>query len=169
MAYFAIFVWISLLWYFSLSSSRVFSATSHFVYLSDFRVFLIMATLYLWSEVSGMYVCLFSIYIQPINLFSPCVVFWFCLFILLFRVAPVAYGSSQVRGRIGATAVSLHHSRSNTGAEPRLHLHHSSRQCRMPDTLREAKDGTCILMDTSWIRFCCTTTGTPKIKDLMDV
>ena len=39
---------------------------------------------------------------------------------LLFRAAPVAYGSSQARGRIGATAAGLHHSHSNAGSEPRL-------------------------------------------------
>ena len=41
-------------------------------------------------------------------------------FILLFkfRAAPMAYGSSQVRGRIGAA--SLHHSHSN--ARPEQHL-----------------------------------------------
>ena len=35
------------------------------------------------------------------------------LFFLLFRAAPTAYGSSQARGRIGATAASLHHGHSN--------------------------------------------------------
>ena len=32
----------------------------------------------------------------------------------------MAYGSSQARGQIGAAAVSLHHSHSNTGSEPHL-------------------------------------------------
>ena len=41
-------------------------------------------------------------------------------FFLLFRALPVAYGSSQARGRIGAVAVSLHHSHSNARSEPRL-------------------------------------------------
>ena len=31
---------------------------------------------------------------------------FFCLFFFLFRVAPKAYGSPQVRGQIGATAAS---------------------------------------------------------------
>ena len=39
-----------------------------------------------------------------------------CLFD--FRAAPVAYGDSQVRGGIGATAVGLCHSHSNAGSEP---------------------------------------------------
>ena len=36
-------------------------------------------------------------------------------FCLLFRATPVAYGGSQVRGQIRATATGLHHSHSNTG------------------------------------------------------
>ena len=38
----------------------------------------------------------------------------------LFRAAPVAYGSSQVRGRIRATAAGLYHSHSNARSEPLL-------------------------------------------------
>ena len=37
-------------------------------------------------------------------------------------------------------------------------LHHSSRQCRIPDPLSKARDQTCILMDTSRIHFHCATT-----------
>ena len=40
--------------------------------------------------------------------------------LLLFRAALVAYGGSQARGRIGATAAGLHHSHGNAGSE--LHL-----------------------------------------------
>ena len=40
-------------------------------------------------------------------------------------------------------------------------LYHRSRQCHIPDPLSKARDGTLILMDTSWICFCCATTGTP--------
>ena len=42
------------------------------------------------------------------------------LFSLLFRATPVANGSSQARGWIGATAASLCHSHSNEGSEPGL-------------------------------------------------
>ena len=38
----------------------------------------------------------------------------------IFRATPTAYGSSQARGRIGATAAGLHHSHSNSESEPRL-------------------------------------------------
>ena len=41
-------------------------------------------------------------------------------------------------------------------------LHHSSWQHQIPDPLSEARDQTCILMDTSQICFCCATTGTPS-------
>ena len=46
--------------------------------------------------------------------------FNFSLFLVLFRAAPTAYGGSQARGQIGATAVSLCHSHSNVGSEPSL-------------------------------------------------
>ena len=41
-------------------------------------------------------------------------------------------------------------------------LHHSSRQCWILNPLREARDGTCVLMGTSQICFRCTKTGTPQ-------
>ena len=41
-------------------------------------------------------------------------------FIGLFQATPTAYGPSQARGQIEATAAGLHHSHSNTGSEPRL-------------------------------------------------
>ena len=41
-------------------------------------------------------------------------------------------------------------------------LHHSSQQHQIPEPLREARDQTRILMDTSWIRFHCATTRTPN-------
>ena len=41
----------------------------------------------------------------------------FLSFFFLFKAAPVASGSSQARGRIGAAAASLHHSHSNAGSE----------------------------------------------------
>ena len=52
-------------------------------------------------------------------IFMVHVPFLFC-FILIFRTTPVAYGSSQARGRIEAAAASLWHSHSNAGSQPRL-------------------------------------------------
>ena len=46
-------------------------------------------------------------------------------------------------------------------------LHHSSGQHQIPDPLIEARDWTCILMNTSRIRFCCATMGTPEMKQFL--
>ena len=40
--------------------------------------------------------------------------------VLRFQATPMAYGGSQARGRMGATAAGLHQSHSNTGSEPCL-------------------------------------------------
>ena len=40
-------------------------------------------------------------------------------------------------------------------------IHHSSRQHWIPHPVSKARDRTRILMDTSWIWFCCATMGTP--------
>ena len=84
-----------------------------------------------------------------------------CTFVLFFpfffRAAPAAYGHSQARGQIGAVVTSLHHSHSNTGSEPHLHLHYSSRQRCI---LNPLKDWTRILMDTSHVCLCWATMGT---------
>ena len=40
--------------------------------------------------------------------------------------------------------------------------HHSSQQRWILNVLSKARNLTLILMDTSWICFCCTTTGTPR-------
>ena len=47
--------------------------------------------------------------------------FWFfCLFVLVFRATPAAYGGSQAGSQTGATAAGLGHSHSNSGSEPCL-------------------------------------------------
>ena len=40
-------------------------------------------------------------------------------------------------------------------------LYHSSQKCQILNPLREARDRTGVLMDTSGVCFHCTTTGTP--------
>ena len=58
--------------------------------------------------------------------------FFACLFLfLLFSATPVAYGSSQTRGRIDVTAARLHHSHSNERSEP--HLWPTLQLMAMPD------------------------------------
>ena len=49
-----------------------------------------------------------------------CFVLFCFVFLLFLWAAPVAYGGSQARGRIGAVATGLCQSHSNTGSEPRV-------------------------------------------------
>ena len=51
-------------------------------------------------------------------IYQSCLLFYFIFF--LFRAIPMAYGSSEARGRNGAAAASLCHSHSNVGSEPHL-------------------------------------------------
>ena len=44
-------------------------------------------------------------------------------------------------------------------------LHHSSWQHQILNPLSEVRERTCVLMDTSQIRFHCATMGTPRIGD----
>jgi len=53
------------------------------------------------------------------GLISLYIYFFFCLF-AFSGAAPVAYGDSQARGLIGATATGLCQSHSNAGSEPLL-------------------------------------------------
>ena len=46
-------------------------------------------------------------------IYSPKFIYLFSL----FRATPLAYGGSQIRGQIEATAAGLHHSHSNMGSE----------------------------------------------------
>ena len=82
------------------------------------------------------------------------------LFILLFRATLMAYGGSQARGLIGATAASLPHSHGNARSEPRLQP--TSRQHWILNPISKARDQTRNLMVPSQINFHCTSTGTPE-------
>ena len=80
-------------------------------------------------------------------------IIYFCF--LLFRATPLAYGSSQARGRIGAVAASLHtYTTDKETQDPNCvcDLHHSSRQSWILNPLSKAKGGTLILMDPSRVR-----------------
>ena len=66
----------------------------------------------------------------------------------------MAYGDSQARGQIKAVAASLHHSHSNTRSEACLKPIPQLTAMPNPNPLSEARDRTCILMDTSQIHFC---------------
>ena len=65
--------------------------------------------------------------------------FKFFFFFGLFRATPMAYGSFQARGQIGAITVSLHH---------------SLWQCRILNPLSEAREGTCTLKDIGSFCYC---------------
>ena len=91
----------------------------------------------------------------------------FYLFFLLFRIAPAAYGGSQVRGRTEATAVGLCHN--HTAMQDPSHvcdLHHNSRQRWIHNPLSEARDQSCNLMVASWICFYTATKGTSFYLDI---
>ena len=85
---------------------------------------------------------------------------------ILFRATPTAFGSSPARRQIRAVASS--HSHTDTQPQPQPHshtaiatqdpsctcdLHHSSWQRRILNPLSKARDGTRVLMDTSWVRY----------------
>ena len=70
-------------------------------------------------------------------------------FNFLFRAVPMAYGSSQARGRIRATAYAT-----VTATRDPSHvcnLHHSSWQHGILNPLNKPRDRTDIFMDTSWV------------------
>ena len=79
---------------------------------------------------------------------------------LLFRAVYLAYESSQARSWTGDVAAGLHHSHSNVGSEPCLWPTPQLMQRRIPNLLSEARDRTCILMDTSRFCFYCAKTRT---------
>ena len=74
----------------------------------------------------------------------------------------MAYGGSQARSLIGATAASLHHRHSNTGSKSH-NLHHSLWPHQILNPLSKARDRTHNLMVSSQICFCCAMTGTPSV------
>ena len=71
-----------------------------------------------------MLVLLSEKYHKKVFFSSLCYYYFVCFlfFFLLFRATSTAYGSSQARGGIRATATVLHHSHSNVGSTPHLQL-----------------------------------------------
>ena len=74
-------------------------------------------------------------------------------FFFFLRAAPTAYGSSQTKGQIGATAA---------GLQP-------TPQLMAKPQPTEARDQTRNLMVPSRIRFHCTTKGTPNKVLIMQI
>ena len=92
--------------------------------------------------------------------------FIYLLFFCLCRVAAMAYGDSQARGLIGATAANLCQSHRMPDQSHVCNLHHSSRQCWILNPLSEARDRTCNLTVPSQICFCCAMTGTSVFANI---
>ena len=63
--------------------------------------------------------CVISVNYGSLTAFIYFVGFFFFLFAISWA-APMAYGGSQARGRIGAVATELSQSHSNAGSEPLL-------------------------------------------------
>ena len=73
---------------------------------------------------------------------------------------PVEHGSSQARGSNQSCSCQPTPQPQQRGNPSWVFdLHHSSCQFWIPNPLSEARDRTQILMDISWIHFCCATTG----------
>ena len=103
-----------------------------------------------------------SSFSQYLYLSDLCKFFFFFFFFFLFCLkTPMAYGSSQVTGRIGAIAAGLCHSPTAWDLSHVGSLQHSSWQHQIPDPLSKARNQTCVLIDTSQICFCWATMGTP--------
>ena len=66
----------------------------------------------------------------------------------------MAYGGSQARGQIELQLPAYATATATQDLSPICDLHHSSWQCRILNSLNEAGDQTCVLMDTSQIPFC---------------
>ena len=73
------------------------------------------------------------------------------IFIIIIRAVPAAYGSSWVRGGIGAAAPAYTIATATWDPSCICDLHHSSWHCQILNPLSEARDGTLILKDTSQV------------------
>ena len=79
--------------------------------------------------------------------------FFFFFFFVQFRAAPVTYGGSQARGQIGAVAAGYTTAIAMPYPSYVCNLHHSSQQHQILNPPSEARDQTCVLMDTSQIGY----------------
>ena len=86
----------------------------------------------------------------------------FFFFFCFFRATPAAYGSSQARGQIRATAATCATATATQDLGHICDLYHSPQQHRILNPLSKSRDRTGILMDASWVRFRLATTGTPS-------
>ena len=68
---------------------------------------------------------------------------------LFFRAAPAGYGGSQAKGQSELQLPVYTTATASRNPSLICDLHHSSRPCWILDPVREARDRTCILVDTS--------------------
>ena len=104
---------------------------------------------------------------RPHRKFHPVVAGVHTLFFSLFRVTPVAYGSSQARGQFGAAAAGLYHSHSTSDLSSLFDLHHSSRQCWILNPLNKTRDRTHILTDASQVLNLLSHNGNSPVLTLL--
>ena len=107
----------------------------------------------------------FACHTMVLNLDSVFCFLGFFVF-LIFRAAPTAYGTSQARGPIRATAAGLTTATATPDPSHVFDLHHSSWQHWILNPLSEARDQTYILMDTSQVRYRWAMMGTPLVAFL---
>ena len=110
----------------------------------------------------------FSMHYNEIPLFGThiyCLVFWGVWGVFLFFCFLGPYVQHMEVPRLGVKSeLQLLAYTTATATQDPSHicsLHHSSQQCRILNPLIEARDPTCNFMDTSRIRFCRATKGTP--------
>ena len=93
--------------------------------------------------------------------------FFLSFFFSLFRAAPTAYGSSQARGPIGATAACLQHSHKNYDIHYQIPATSSTYTTapgnQILNPLSKAWDRTHISLDPSWVCYHRAVSGTPQI------
>ena len=73
----------------------------------------------------------------------------------------MAYGNFQAKGQIELWLSAYTTATATWDPSHLFNLHHRAWQLGILNPLSEAREQTGILMDTSWVHFHCTTTGTP--------
>ena len=85
---------------------------------------------------------------------------FFFFFLKLFRAASVVYGSSQAGVKSELQLLAYITATATWDRSCLWDIYHSSQQRQILNPLSEARDRTCIPMDTSWICYHWATTGT---------
>ena len=91
--------------------------------------------------------------------FSICL--FVCLFSFFFRAAPMAYGHSQARGRVGGAVPAYTTATAPRDPSPVCDLRHSSWQRWNLNPLSKARDWTRLFTGASQIHYRWAMTGTP--------